>query len=316
MDVQSEKEKLSFWATHFGTDLLCAAWFFLVSSLFYYFVMAYNVSTLNFMATQNIVICNYLCFLLNSIVYTITAILVITISYPKVYRKILDDALVVDVKKMTVVEQYFTGNILLVASWLLLLGTLPLLIYPIWRFVIGDGSVLSGMVYFLTTLLINFFLLICVVACFPVNLVKNISTPGSTIVFDFLADYLCCCFESKVYSCCGIRFFCASHLGRDYQIALWAVFIMSVFGIVGSILFVYARPIALIRWLLLVSWIAFAAGSYLYAIDTYSEKEDSTICFDFLTCSPTKRSSRASREDQIDDSESVPLVPSDNTRSV
>lgn len=316
MDVPSEKEKPSFWATHFGTDLLCAAWFFLLSSLFYYFVMAYNVSSLNFLDTQNIVICNYLCFLLNSITYTITAILIITISYPKVYRKILNDAVAADVTKMTYMELYFTGNIFLVASWLLLIGTLPLLIYPIWKFAIGDGSILSGMIYFLSTLLINFFLLICVIACFPENLVKNISTPGTTTIFDFSAAYLCCCFESKVYPCCGFQFLCASHLGKDYQIALWLVFLLSIAGLIGSILYVYARPISLIRWLLLFSWVFFAAGSYLYAIDTYTEMEDSTICFDFLTCRPIKRSRRASMDDQTDDSERVPLVANDATRSL
>lgn len=314
-DRQSDKQEQSFWTTHFGTDLLCAAWFFLVSSLLYYIVMAYGVSSLDFLTTRNAVVCNYICLLVSSIIYSITAILVITVSYPTVYRKILADASVADIEAMSFMELYFTGNIFLVASWLLLLGTLPLVIYPVWGLVIGSAGIVAGILYLLFVVVANVILFLCVVACMPENLIRHTQVPGSTFIYDFFAKFVCCCFRGGRYIiCCGCEVICAASLARDYQIVLWVTYVLSLIGLSGQIFYLYYHPQSFAGWFLLFSWITFAAGSYLYAIETYSEHGDSSVCFDCLTCSSSGKSKR--RNDRSDDNERSPLVSDDVYRNL
>ena len=315
MEHQSDDKTQSFCAVHFGTDLLCAAWLFLISSIFYYVVMAYKVASMDFNATAPVNACNYICLLISSILYTVTSILAVIVSYPTVYRKALSDSLVVDLRKMSFMELYFTGNIFLVASWLLLIGTLPLLIYPLWGLAIGFLPLVHGIIYFLFTLITNLLLVLGVIACFPANLIKNIHGTGTTVIFDFFATRLGCCREKQSVSLCGGEIRCAAHLSKDHQIALWVIFIFSVFGLSGGIFYIFLHVSSTVAWLLLASWATFVAGSYLYAIETYSEKENSTICYDLLTCGSVKTKGALS-EDMTHGSERIPLIAPENMRSV
>ena len=139
-----DKEPLSFCKTHFGTDMLVGSYFMLFSALIFYAIMAYYVSIIHFLVTPPAVIYNYLCYLVTSIIYIVAAVLFVTISYPDAYDKFMNDVASADMEKLSFTEKYLTGNTLLIASWLILIATLPIIVYPCWAMADGDLTYLTG----------------------------------------------------------------------------------------------------------------------------------------------------------------------------
>ena len=311
----ASKRSISFAATHFGTDLLCAAWALLVSSIVYYIIMAYDVSQIEFVTTPNLVIVNYIVFLVSSIIYTIAAIIVLTVSYPTALRKAIQDVLTADTKKMNCIELYFTGNIFLVTSWLIFIGTLPMIIYPIWGLSIGFVTILAGVSYLIFVIFSLIILYLFIIACFPENLARTFEIDSTTFFHDTCKKYCMCCSESNSY--------CSIYFGKDYIVVLWIIFIVSMAMVIGSIYYVAIDYNIITSYLWLLSSISFALGSYLYAIDSYTITGESTYFYDYCCCCCNccstyklmKKSKRTNSDDVLQD-ERMPLVQSENLRNL
>ena len=295
-----KKQKISFSAVHFGSDLLCAAWALVISSLLYYIATAINISRLQFLDTRDILIVNDIVLFISSIAYTIAAIMVLTVSYEEPLRKLIRDVSVVDIKMLTFVDLYFTGNVLLVTSWLVFLGTLPLVIFPIWGMTTGYTSVFNGLSYliFLVFLLVSFYGV--VVVTFPENLSKIIHAGSSCYFLDYLQAHC---------SCCGDNSLLAYYFMSDYIFSLWLVYLAAVAGTVMSI-YIVVKHSLLITWLGLFSSFFFAVGSYLYAIDSYTPLGQSSHLYDFFCCVPNAAKSTIHQNDQFstNQNERIPLV--------
>ena len=275
-NVADKKQKISFSAIHFGSDLLCAAWALVISSLLYYLATAINISKLQFLDTRDILVVNDIILFISSIAYTIAAIMVLTVSYEEPLRKLIRDISIVDIKMLTFVDLYFTGNVLLVTSWLVFLGTFPLIIFPIWGMTIGYTSVFNGVSYliFLVFLLLTFYGI--VVVTFPENLIQIIHAGSSCSFLDFLKEHC---------SCCGDNSFLEYYLKSDYIFSLWLVYLAAVVGIAIS-LYVVVKHSLVITWLGLFSSVFFAIGSYLYALDSYTPLGQSSHLYDLFCCVP------------------------------
>jgi hypothetical protein len=284
--------------------------------------MAYDVSVIEFITTPAIVITNYFVFLFSSIVYTIATIIVLTISYPATYKKILFEISTANTKKMTFIELYFTGNLFLVTSWLIFLGTLPMIIYPIWGLIIGYVTIESGLTYLLSLVILLLFLYVFVVACFPENLLHAFQGSGTSVIFDGCVKYFCFSCSDKnekngKNSCCGSNSFFAEHLGKDHLVILWFVFAISVFSVIGSIYYVAIDYYSVLSWLWLISSLAFAIGSYLYCIESYTGTGESSLFYDLCCCKSKKMKKRAnSDENTVSNDERMPLVTNENSRKL
>lgn len=301
-DFSITKQNKSFSVTHFGSDLLCAAWIFVASSILYYIATAINVSHLQFLTTLDIIIVNYIALLVSSVAYTIAAIIVLTVSYDEPLHKLITDVSTVDIEKLNFIELYFTGNVLLVTSWLIFLGTVPLTIYPIWGIITGYTSVISGTLYLIFLVFLLMSLYAVVVVCFPENLLKLIHSASSYHVLNFFRRHcICCCGEDSIL---------AYYLKTDYIFSLWIVYLTTVFGTIGGLYYVVVRDHFVVTWLGFWSSFLFAVGSYLYAIDSYTMPGESSYFHDFFCCIPKKVQNSLPQSDrlQLNEDERMPLV--------
>ena len=258
---------------------------------------------IEFITTPDLVIVNYIVFLISSIVYTIATIIVLTVSYPSAYNKLIYEISIADPEKMTFTELYFTGNILLVVSWMIFLGTLPMIIYPIWGLAIGYVTLESGLVYLFSIIFTLIVLYLFVVACFPHNLLKAFKSVGTSYCFNGCVSFY------RLKSCCVTDGFWEQHLGKDHLVVMWFIFVISVFSVIGSLYYVAIDPTYATAWLWLVSSLTFSVGSYLYAIESYTGMGNSSIFFDYCCCVANGRHmKKASSQDAVEIDERMPLV--------
>ncbi len=257
----------------------------LLSAVVFYGVMAYYVSLIHFLVTPPVVIYNYLAYLLASIIYIVATVLFLTVSYPDAYDKFMYETASADVTKMTFMERYISGNMLLIASWLIFFATLPIIVYPCWAMAEGNLEYLTGCVYLITVFFILLFLGFFIVACFPENLALN-GGRGSSMLYDVLfscpcCDTFCCCFGGKAWL--------QTHFGNDLLASLWLIVLGSIFCLALAVYYVVVNSKMVVSYMWLLSSLFFTIGSYLFVYTFYHENYGSTICFDFLTCSKSER---------------------------
>ena len=247
--------------------------------------MAYYVSIIHFLVTPQAVIYNYLAYLLASIIYIVAMVLFLTVSYPDAYDKFMYETVNADVNKMTFMERYITGNMLLIASWLIFFATLPIIVYPCWAMAEGDLAYLTGSIYLITVFFILVFLIFFTVACFPENLKLN-GGRGSSMLYDALFSCPCC----DTFCCCvGGREWLQTHFGNDLLTSLWLIVFGSVLCLALACYYVAVNPTLLVSYMWLLSSLFFTIGAYLFVYTFYPENYGSTICFDLLTCSKSER---------------------------
>ena len=314
---ENDAENASVFRAHFGTDMLIGAWLLLLSALIFYGVMAYYVSMIHFLVTPPAVIYNYLAYLLASIIYIVATVLFLAVSYPDAYDKLMFDVATAEVDKMSCMERYISGNMLLVASWLILFATLPIAVYPCWAMADGDMSYVDGSLYLVFVFFIVVFLAFFTVACFPENLMAN-GGKGSSMIYDAFCACACC---DTLCCCVGGREWLQKHFGSDLLAGLQLIFVGSVLSLALSVYYVAVNYNSVTPYLWLLSSLSFTVGSFLFLYAFYPDNYGSTVVFDALTCSKSERRQKPAYfddllkrpddggDDIVDDEEQRHLVP-------
>lgn len=272
--------------THFGTDFLISSWLFVVSTVLYVSVLAFEFGMGMYDGSAADVTWSYFALLIAGIFYLIGSIIFLIVSYPETFQQLMVDAQTVDIKKLSCTEKYFTGNILLTATWLFFIPTFVYIVYPVWSYV--DGTISAGL---LALYLIAIFFLLCltfvwVLACFPENMQSN-DGQGSSVFFDALCCIDCCCDDKQ---------FLKRHFGSDFLAGAWIFAVVATFSVIACIYTICLSPTSALYWTFFTSALLFALGFYLLVYASYPENMGSTLVYDKLCCKSGGNSTNADEE--------------------
>jgi hypothetical protein len=284
----------------YGNDLLIAGWSYLLSSLIFYGIMAYTISRLNFRTSSRLVAANVVINFIVSVVYTVASLILLSASYTLIKEP--SDISLEDTKRLSTCEKYFTGNILLVSSWLFFIATVSLLLYPIWGLSTFYLSAFYGAIYLIILVLVLSFLMLWVVATFPSSMLME-NGQGSSYFHDFFS-MICCCSPSESNK----KSFWNIHAGSDYRVVNWVLLVVAIAGLIGSIYYTVLDVKSVISWLWIFSSIFFVIGAYLYLYGCYPENEGSSMIYDFIHRISSEKRERFQNEEQPDNDETQLLV--------
>ncbi len=261
---------------HFGTDLLLACWLLFLSSILYVVVMCYLVWYSSNYIDDDFDSTDYSILLGSSVVYLVAAWYFLYTSYPDELEQLGKDSSNLDVSKLSCLNRYFFGNYYLIATWLIVLATLPVFIYPIWAFNRNIISATYFSLYMLAIFIIFFGLGIWVVATMPVSLAEN-GGKGSTYFFDYIAPYLfCCCDKEK------LRY----HLAPDFLVGSWAFAVAGIVSIPSGVYYIYLAPTDWISYIFFLCCFTFGIGSLIFVYAVYPDQHFSCDVYKWLFCDP------------------------------
>mmetsp|Transcript_28445 Transcript_28445/g.28765 ORF Transcript_28445/g.28765 Transcript_28445/m.28765 type:complete len:302 (+) Transcript_28445:87-992(+) len=293
MMSRSEKERnTSFLELHFGNDLLISAWL-----LFFSASIAFGLFSDNLI--QSIIDKKSMLRLLydslifaSGFVYAMAGYIFLIASYEENIA-VPDPSKFKLVKDMTCTEKYFTGNNLLIMSWLLFLATIPILSFPIIEFI--EHRMIFEVFIFLTSAicfaLLN--LILWVIACFPESMAHN-NGRGSSYVYDcFRMVSMACCAASQREGVSDDGFI------TDFLLVSWVIAIASFLSIPVAIYMIYAN-VTPAPWLMLISDILFAMGSALFVYAFTPDNHHTSIVWHYMTCCCAKETdmTATSREER------------------
>jgi MFS family permease len=284
----------------FGNDLLIAGWSYLLSSLIFYGIMAYTISKVNFRTSSKLLAANVVINFVVSVVYTIASLilliasLILLIASYELIKEPSNTSLV-DIKKLSTCELYFTGNVLLISSWLFFISTLPLLLYPIWGLSTFYLSAFYGAICLILLVLVLSILMLWVVATFPSSLAKG-NGQGNSYFYGFFS-MICCCTNSGSSK----KSFWNIHAGSDYRVVNWVLLVVAIAGFIGSVYYTVLDVKSVISWLWIFSSIFFVIGAYLYLYASYPENEGSSVIYDFIHGIKNEKKGRFQNEGTSDD---------------
>jgi hypothetical protein len=276
--------KPTYWQRHFGTDMLMASWLLLFGAIVYLTIAILYLAYTDYSTVESSVLFEYCAYVFSAVAYIWASILLLEISYPEVYERTIFEILTADVEKMTWTQRYFTGNVFLEASWWIFIATVPLIVYPIWATSTGELEVYIGVVVILLILVFLSFKGLWVVSCLPDSFQAN-DGRGSSYFYDYIAKPLCCGCCCCYWMCCLPDNTCHRFFGSDFLASIWLIFI---FAIIASLVLIVVCAIyysEYVLWLYLLNALLFAAGFFLLGYTSLPENVESTVAFDFLTCS-------------------------------
>uniref|UniRef100_A0A7S4C210 SCP2 domain-containing protein n=1 Tax=Chrysotila carterae TaxID=13221 RepID=A0A7S4C210_CHRCT len=214
--VEEVLAALPWYRRHFGTDLLVAAWLWLLGCALYAIV---SVSQLVAAPTDAKLWLD----LLSSLLFVVACVALLFSSYPTHILKLAED-LARPPRDLTCIETFFTSNLMLLTTQLFIIGTLPYMAEAAVRVVESDVGSFEyllgwGMLLGLTALMP--LLLFWSFIAMDFNLRKN-NGRGSSYIFDFCAKMRCC-------HALNIRdkTFWRKHVGCDSLCTMWIMGVLA-----------------------------------------------------------------------------------------
>lgn len=278
---------------HLHLDFQVASWLLLIASLLYLIVMVYYYELYSDPTITDdaytFVVNSFIVFLVSAVIYLLASLIFLYYSYPSNLWTMMKEIQEYDAEKAGFIENYFTANPLLVATWLFALGSLPFVIYPIWAYEVDYIDTEYFVVYFLIGILVLAVILLLVVSTFPFNLMKN-EGRGSSYLFDYL-----CIFDV----CCDDRNLLRKHMSPDFLAGTLMLSVLSIAFIPVACYLVYVDADDWVSYVWLFSSLFLAAGSIVLLYASYPEHGfQSTLVWSILTWSwewPKKETSAARR---------------------
>ncbi len=262
--------RLPWWRRHFGTDILVAAWLWLIGCALY---AGYSLDSL--LRAPSI---RQTLDLASSVLFVVACLPLLYSSYPEQLLK-LGDELSQPPRQLSRVETYFSSNLLLMTTQLFAIGTVPYMGAAVAEVVDHPQSprgylLLAGLVG-LTPLL-----LFWSYTAMDVNLRKN-GGQGSSYVFDAL--------HARGWLDGNERFW-RRHIGHDAIATLWVMSFMAsgLFAAVSAALLlcpllegsgVDLCPSRPFLWFLALDGAILLAGMWLMTHATYPENFNASILF-------------------------------------
>ena len=151
-----------------------------------------------------------------SIIFLVGTAIFVDVSYPESIAALMEDLLATDIKSLTFMQRYFTGNLFVYMMWVFIVATALYFIIPIYGLASGYMSTVDAVSYFLLLFLFELLIGFWLVAVLPENMVKN-NFQGSSYFF----DSCCCC-------CCRTSAFFKTHFGSDFLAATWMITIATI----------------------------------------------------------------------------------------
>ena len=260
---------------HFGTDLLMACWLLFLSAILYVWFMCYLVWMSNYV-DDDFDSTDYSLLLGSSVVYLVAAWYFLYTSYPEQLQQLEQENAHLDISKLSCLNHYFFGNYYLIASWLIVIATLPVFIYPIWAFNQNLMSATYFSLYMIAILVIFFGLGIWVVATMPVSLAQN-GGKGSTYFFDYIVPYLFCCCDKEILR---------PHLAPDFLVGSWTFAIAGIVSIPSGIYYIYLAPTEWVSYIFFFCCLTFGIGSLIFVYAAYPSQHLSCDVYKWLFCDP------------------------------
>jgi hypothetical protein len=202
---------------------------------------------------------------------------------PNAFLKMMIDMANLQVDQLSVWQQYVSGSTLLTVSWLFLLGTFLLWVYPVYAIITGYMGVLSAVCYMLGLLIITIPASLWVIALLPCNAVKNDGT-GTTVLHDLVfSSGLKPKLDKFMFAAFGAVDFTDYFLGVDLLVLSWSLFFVSLVGLVSALGYVIWEPAYFVSYLWLGASVTFCIGAFLFSHSLYPENSNSKSCW-MVTC--------------------------------
>lgn len=254
-----------FMRVHFGTDMLVASWLYLITTIIATIVaFLYLLQCVREDRSDEFLIVIYAVETASLFLYVIGCEVMLLMSYPENFMQMMSDIGTTDSQQLTWLEANVTGNYLLAISWSFLLGTVVLLIIPIYGMALQDMSILEGLVSIVLIGFLSVLLGLWMHSCRPDQMAENKGRGSS-----YFYDYLCCCRDccnSCVGSCTSQDHFSERYAGSDFVVGSWAVFVVAVFSMGYTIYLVAVHRFDVLDFVWLGSSFGFLLASYLFAI--------------------------------------------------
>jgi hypothetical protein len=260
---------------NFGTDFAVASWLYFVSAILYSAALLYAYLEGYEASDPGFYKWTFLILFLASLFWIVGSAMFIYVSYPDVMDEIFITVMSRDPEKWSFSEKYFTGNTLLVATWMIVLGFLPYYEAPIYGY--AGGYIEGGMFALLLICLViaTLILALWVYSTFPTNMRKH-EGKGSSYFFDTF-----CCLDIA----CDDRAFLRQHLGSDFTAASWFIAAGAFASVPVSIITVAYDP-SIIYILFLACSITFFLGSVPLVLSAYNLRSNKFSRFWGLTLQP------------------------------
>jgi hypothetical protein len=258
-----------------GTDFALSCWLYLVSAVIYSvaLLVAFSTGDLSYFGYYSV---TFLTLFLASLLWDVGCVLFVYVSYPGVTEGILKQVMSEEIDNWSFVQKYFTGNTLLVATWLIVIGFLPYYEGPIYAYL--DGEISQNELVVMVTFLVigTIILFIWLYNTLPAVMRAN-GEHGSSYIFDAF-----CCIDI----CGDNRSFCKRHIGNDFQAAAWIVVIGTFASVPVSAIAIVANPNTMTILFLLCS-VIFFLGSVPLVSASYNIRSNHVLRMLHLTSQPS-----------------------------
>lgn len=246
--------------------------------------------------SDSLVYWTYISFLISSCLFFVGSMTLLYASTKRNINSLLSDIVIADIQRLTFAQRYFTGNKLLIASWMFILAAMSLYVSPCYAYYLDEINFMEMILFlFLVTSFFLVMLLLMYAVC-PQHLQER-GGQGSTL---FLQTFCCggeCCDrcgpaanQIDNYNHRNIRVkpenWIQYHFGCDLLATGWlfSVYVSITFMISISFLFIF--PSSLFSWLTVGAAFLVLIGSFTFIYSAYNL--GSTELLDLLFCNHEK----------------------------